>query len=79
MKTDAGNVNWNTGWDINLDGMVHIGLMPDFIQDVRNVGVSWERLTPMFNAAEDYVRMWERQCELANAMAQLKDRPPICQ
>jgi hypothetical protein len=55
----------NAGWDINLDGMPHIGLYPDFLQDVRNVGVSWEYMTPLFNAAEEYVRMWEQQCELA--------------
>jgi hypothetical protein len=79
MLTDAANVAHNTGWDINLDGMVHIGLMPDFIQDVRNVGVSWERLTPMFNAAEEYVRMWERQCDLANGWADRNGQPAVCE
>ena len=46
----------NTGWDINLDGMRHVGMLPDLVQDMRNTGVSWEMLTPMFNAAEDYIR-----------------------
>ncbi len=58
---------FNTGWDVNLDGMRHVGMLPDLIQDMRNTGVTWELLTPMFNAAEDYVRMWERNCEMARA------------
>ncbi|MGH0033778.1 MAG: hypothetical protein ACQGVK_01980 [Myxococcota bacterium] len=55
----------NTGWDINLDGMRHVGMLPDLAQDMRNGGVTWELLTPMFNAAEDFIAMWERNCETA--------------
>jgi hypothetical protein len=47
--------------------MQHIGLFPDLIQDMRNGGVTWELLTPMFSAAEDFIRMWEKTCALANA------------
>jgi hypothetical protein len=57
----------NSGWDYNLDGLAHIGLYPDFFQDVRNIGVTFEQLTPLFNAAEDFVQMWERSCDTANA------------
>jgi microsomal dipeptidase-like Zn-dependent dipeptidase len=67
--TSDGNVAENTGWDINLDGYQHVGLLPDFLQDVRNVGVPFEYMTPLFNAAEEYVRMWERQCQLASEHA----------
>jgi hypothetical protein len=56
----------NTGWDFNLDGFKHIGLYPDLFQDIRNQGVSWEELTPLFNATEDYVQMWQRSCSIAN-------------
>jgi hypothetical protein len=82
MKTTAGyklDQTKNTGWDVNLDGFQHIGLYPDFLQDVRNVGVSWERMTPMFNAVEDYVRMWERACELADTWATKDGTAPGCQ
>ena len=41
----------------------------------RNVGVSWENMTPMFNAAEDYIRMWERTCTLADTKATLDGNP----
>jgi hypothetical protein len=55
----------DTGWDYNLDGLRHVGLMPDFWQDVRNIGVTWELLTPEFNAAEDFIEMWENACAMA--------------
>jgi microsomal dipeptidase-like Zn-dependent dipeptidase len=70
----------NTGWDINLDGFLHVGLMPDLFQDMRNTGVTWEMMTPMFNSAEDYIRMWETNCEIARAWhdAQGMDSSGIC-
>jgi hypothetical protein len=61
--TDLGERS--TGWDINLDGVRHMGMLPDLWQDMRNVGVSWEQLGPLFNAAEDFIAMWERGCRLA--------------
>ena len=50
------------------------------MQDLRNVGVTWELLTPMFDAAEDYIRMWERDCEMAArwASANGKDPAAVC-
>ncbi len=47
-------------YDINLDGMAHFGLLPDFLQDLRNVGLSSDDLKPLFRSAEDYIRLWER-------------------
>lgn len=78
MKTMAAGVVGNTGWDINLDGFQHIGLLPDFMQDVRNVGVPFEYMTPLFNAAEEYVRLWERDCKVANALAASRGADPVC-
>jgi microsomal dipeptidase-like Zn-dependent dipeptidase len=45
-------------YDINLDGMAHYGLLPDFLQDVRNIGLSQQDLAPLFRSANDYVEMW---------------------
>jgi len=67
----------NTGWDFNLDGLAHIGLYPDLFQDMRNVGVSFEQMTPLFNAAEDYVRMWERACSAANTIRARENLSPL--
>ena len=64
-------------WDINIDGLQHAGLYPDYIQDLRNVGVLWENLTPMFNGAEDYIRMWEKQCRMANIYREGTSLDPI--
>jgi hypothetical protein len=47
-------------YDYNLDGMAHYGLLPDFLQDLRNLGLTAEDLTPLFHSAEDYVNLWER-------------------
>ena len=49
-------------FDINLDGMAHYGMLPDFLQDLRNNGATPDQLAPLFRSAEDYIKMWER-CE----------------
>lgn len=45
-------------FDINIDGMAHFGMLPDFLQDVRNIGLTAEDLVPLFRSAYDYVQMW---------------------
>lgn len=46
--------------DFNNEGMIHIGLLPELIQDARNVGYSDADLEPIFRSAEGYLRMWEK-------------------
>lgn len=46
--------------DFNTEGMVHIGLLPELIDEVRRDGVSDAELEPLFKSAEGYVRMWEK-------------------
>jgi len=46
--------------------MAHYGLLPDFLQDLRNVGLTEADLEPLFRSAEDFVRMWGA-CEQAAA------------
>ena len=53
-------VNGTRDWDFNLDGMAHYGMIPDFLQDVRNVTANMNLLNPLFASAEEYIRMWER-------------------
>lgn len=50
----------NRSVDFNTEGMLHIGLMPELIEDARRNGVSDEALEPLFRSAEGYIRMWER-------------------
>jgi hypothetical protein len=49
-------------FDINLDGMAHYGLLPDFLQDICNSGLTPQDLAPLFRSAYDYVEMW-KVCE----------------
>ena len=49
-------------FDINLDGMAHYGMLPDFLQDICNTGLAPQDLAPLFRSAYDYVEMW-RVCE----------------
>ncbi len=50
----------NRDWDFNTDGMAHYGLMSDFLQDLRNIGLTPIQLTYLFRSAEDYIQMWEK-------------------
>ncbi len=47
-------------WDFNTDGLAHAGMMPDFIQDLTNIGLTDSDLAPLFHSAEAYVQMWEK-------------------
>ena len=47
-------------WDYNTDGVAHVGLLPDFIQDLRTIGMTDAQLQPLFRSAEAYIQMWER-------------------
>ena len=49
-------------FDINIDGMAHYGMLPDLLQDLRNVGLTAQDLAPLFRSAYDYVQMWDK-CE----------------
>ena len=45
-------------YDFNVDGLAHIGLLPDLVADLKNVGVSDEQLQPLFGSAQAYINMW---------------------
>jgi microsomal dipeptidase-like Zn-dependent dipeptidase len=47
-------------FDLNLDGMAHYGLLADFLQDLRNVGLREKDLNPLYRSAAAYVDVWER-------------------
>jgi microsomal dipeptidase-like Zn-dependent dipeptidase len=50
----------NRSVDFNEEGMIHIGLIPELIEDARHLGVTDADLEPIFRSAEGYIRMWER-------------------
>ncbi len=50
----------NRDFDYNTEGMAHFGLLADFVQDLKNDGLSDRDLDPLFRSAEGYIRLWER-------------------
>jgi microsomal dipeptidase-like Zn-dependent dipeptidase len=60
-------------FDINLDGVAHFGLLPDFLQDMRNQGLDVEDFAPLFRSANDYVAAW---CKCEARSKALKEANP---
>ncbi len=46
--------------DFNTEGMVHIGLLPELLEDTRHDAESDADLEPLFRSAEAWIRMWEK-------------------
>lgn len=46
-------------FDINVDGYAHVGMFPDFVAELRAVGLTDDDLRPLFRSAEAYISMWE--------------------
>ena len=51
-------------FDFNIDGLAHYGMVPDMLQDVKNVGMGGKPMEMLFNGAETYIRMWEKAWKL---------------
>ncbi|MGE5700813.1 MAG: hypothetical protein ACM3VU_00190 [Arthrospira platensis] len=49
-------------FDVNVDGVAHYGMLPDLLQDLKNIGMPGDVLGTLFRSAEDYIQVWER-CE----------------
>ena len=75
FTSDAGDITLqepkvgNRTIDFNTEGMVHLGLVAELIEDVRRDGVSDEELEPLFKSAEGYLRMWEKAEQRGAEMA----------
>ena len=65
FRSYAGDVELTQPWvgnrqlDFDTEGMVHIGLLPELIEDARRGGATDADLEPLFRSAEGYLRMWE--------------------
>ena len=47
-------------FDFNVDGLAHVGLIPDLIADLKNLGLTQGDLDPLMRSAETYIQTWER-------------------
>ena len=45
-------------FDINTDGLAHVGMLPDFIADLQAQGITGNLLDPLLNSAGGYVTLW---------------------
>lgn len=54
--------------DFATEGMIHLGLMPELIDEARRDAGDDGALEPLFRGAEAYVRMWERAESRAAAL-----------
>ena len=50
----------NRVFDFNTEGMIHVGLLPEYLEDARHDGATEEDMESLFRSAEGYIRMWER-------------------
>ena len=51
-------------WYFNNDGMAHYGLLPDFIESCRKVGMTTAEQNAFFLSAERFAQMWEK-CDVS--------------
>ena len=54
--------------DFNTEGMLHIGLLPELLEDAQRGGATTADLEPLFRSAEAYIRMWEKAEVRAKAL-----------
>jgi hypothetical protein len=47
-------------FNYNTEGLAHFGLIPEMIQDLKNIGVTERDLDPLFRSAEGYIQLWEK-------------------
>jgi len=47
-------------FDFNVDGLAHFGLVPDMLQDLKNVEMPKRDFQSLFGSAEAYLKMWEK-------------------
>ena len=65
-------------YDYNIDGLAHYGMLPDLLQDAKNLGLTEGELSVLFQSAGDFVAMWEK-AEAAAARVAATLPPSICQ
>lgn len=54
--------------DFNEEGLTHVGLLPELIEDAQLMGASRDDLAPLFRSAEAYLRVWEAALERSEAL-----------
>ncbi len=64
-------------FDLNLDGLAHYGMLPDLLQDAKNLGMTEDEMSVLFQGAESFVAMWEK-AETAADVVKKSLPPSVC-
>lgn len=52
--------DWFRNWNYNTEGLGHVGLVPDFVEDLRLHGMSLSDLEPLYRSARGFVEIWRK-------------------
>jgi len=66
-------------YDFNNEGLANYGLLPDLLQDLKNVGMTPAEFETLFASAEGFVRMWEKAAARSGGNAPFKPRRLDCE
>jgi microsomal dipeptidase-like Zn-dependent dipeptidase len=69
-------VTGKRSFNFNTEGLAHVGLLPDMVQDLKTIGLTDETLKPLFSSAEKYISMWEGAELVAEAIVR-DSEPPV--
>lgn len=60
-------------YDISYDGVAHVGMIPDFVEEMRVLGLTDSELSPLWHGAEAYIREWEASQSWAGSFSPEND------
>lgn len=66
-QLDRGTIGERT-FDVNDDSLAHVGMLPDWIEDVRSQGLTEAELAPLLASADGYVATWARAWAARHAL-----------
>jgi microsomal dipeptidase-like Zn-dependent dipeptidase len=66
-------------YNFNEEGLANYGLLPDLLQDLKNVSMNPREFEALFTSAQGFVQMWEKAVNLSGGNASFKPRPLDCE
>lgn len=69
-------VTGRRSFDINTDGVAHVGLLPDLLADFQAMGLNPADLDPLLRSADGYLAVWEKASKRAAGPQAQHQLPP---
>lgn len=71
-------------FDFNVDGLAHYGLVPDMLQDLKNLSMATADFEALFSSAESYLQVWDKtwrisECTESNTRCQFVPPTQDCE